>query len=80
MYNEIGQQVKFDLKLRQLKCKSMSGCNVTTTVLSVSMDLRQVSEASKGLRDVLNSNYVPPTGQKLGFITRVTDNHAFRNE
>ena len=37
------------------------------------MDSRQVSEATKGLRAVLHKNCVPPTGRRLHFITKATD-------
>ena len=73
LFQEIGRKVLFDLRLRRFKCKSKSGRNVTTTAFSVSVDSRQVSEATKGLRLVLNKNCVPPTGRRLSFITRATD-------
>ena len=51
---EIGRRVKLDLRLRRIKCKSIYGKNATTNVYSVAVDSRQVSEAVKGLRAVLN--------------------------
>ena len=73
VFREIGRQVQLDLKLRRFKCKSKAGRTVLTTAFSVSVDLRQVSEATKGLRAVLHKNCVPPTGRRLHFITKVTD-------
>ena len=54
VHSKIGRQVKLDLKLRRHKCKSKAGLNVTTNILSFSVDSKQVSEAVKGLRAVLN--------------------------
>ena len=71
--NEIGRELQLDLKLRRFKCKSRGGKNVTTTAFSVSVDSRKVSEATKGLRAVLNRKCVPPTGRRISFITKATD-------
>lgn len=73
VYQEIGRKVQLDLKLRRFTCKSKAGRKVKTTAFSVSVDSRQVSEATKGLRAVLNQNCVPPTGRRISFITRSTD-------
>ena len=62
VFQEIGRKVKLDLKLRRFKCKSKAGRNVTTTAFNVSVDSRQVSEATKGLCAVLHKNCVSPTG------------------
>ena len=70
---EIGRKVQIDLKLRRFKCKSKAGRTVPTTAYSVSVDSRQVSEATKGLRAVLHKNCVPPTGRKMSLITRASD-------
>ena len=60
--SEIGREVKLDLRMRRTKCKSLSGRTVTTNILGVAVDSRQVSEAVKGIRAVLNKNVLPPTG------------------
>ena len=78
--SEIGRHVKLDLKLRQTKCKSKTGRNVTTNVFSVSVDSRQVSKAVKGLRAVLNKSFLPPTGRNLSFISRTTDDPAIQKK
>ena len=74
VYGEIGRQVKLDLKLQRIKCKSKTGRNATTNIFSVSVDSRKVSKVVKGLQAVLNKNFLPPTGQKISFVTRTTDN------
>ena len=66
--SEIGREVKIDLRLQRLKCKSATDRSVTTTIFGASVDSRQVSEAFKDLRAVLNNNYLPPTGRKISFI------------
>ena len=62
VHNEIGRHVKLNLQLRRIKCKSLAGRNVTTNIYIVMVDSRQVSEAVKGLRAVLNKDLLPPTG------------------
>ena len=56
MHGEIGRHVKLDLRLSRIKCTSLADKRVTTNIYSVSIDSRQVSEAVKGLRAVLNEN------------------------
>lgn len=70
---EIGRDIRLDLRLRRFKCKNRAGRNTTTTAFSVSVDSRQVSEATKGLRAILNRNCVPPTGRRIGFVTKATN-------
>ena len=67
---EIGRQVKLDLRLRRIKCKSIYGKNATTNIYSVVVDSRQVSEAVKGLRAVLNKTCQPPARRHLSFTTK----------
>ena len=70
VYKEIGRQVKLDLRLRRIKCKSIYGKNATTNIYSVVVDSRQVSEAVKGLRAVLNKTCQPPARRHLSFTTK----------
>ena len=70
VHSKIGCKVKLDLKLRRLKCKSTTGRKVTTNIFGVSFDSRQVSKAVKGLRAVLNNNYLPSKGRKISFVTK----------
>ena len=78
--SEIGRHVKLDLKLRRTKYKSKAGRNVTTNIFSVSVDSRQVSEAVKGLRAILNKSFLPPTGRKLSFISRTTEDPVIQKK
>ena len=73
VFEEIGREVKLDLELRRLRCTSATGCNVTTNIFSVLVDSRQVSKVVKGLRAVLNKNYVPPTRRALSFVLKDSD-------
>ena len=73
MNSKIGREVKLDLRMRRTKCKSLSGRTVTTNILGVAVDSRQVSEAVKGLCAVLNKNVLAPTGRKISFITNNND-------
>ena len=80
VHREIGRRVPLDLRLRRFRYKINGGRSGTTTAYGVSVDSRQVSEATKGLRAVLNKNCVPPTGRKIEFLTRAIDNPVIQDK
>ena len=71
--NEIGRKVKLDLRLRRTTIKNEVGKSITSEIISVSVDTRQVSEAVRGLRSVLNKNTTPPTGRRMYLLTQTSD-------
>ena len=80
VYREIGRRVPLDLRLRRFRYKTNGGRSGTTTAYGVSVDSRQVSEATKGLRAVLNKDCVPPTGRKIEFLTSAIDNPVIQEK
>ena len=75
---EIGREVKLDLRLRRITVTNQVGKNITTEIISVSVDSRQVSVAVKGLRAVLNKVVSPPSGRQMFLITQATDEDTKR--
>ena len=75
-----GHHVKLDMSLHSIKCKSSLGQNVTTTIYIVSVDSRQVSEAVKGLRAVLNKQLLSPTGHRMSLITRYKEDPTIQQK
>ena len=54
--------------------KNLSGKSVTTEIISVAFDSRQVSKTVRGLRSVLNKHTSPPTGRQMFFVTQANHN------
>ena len=75
---EIGRQVKLDLRLRRTTTKNETGKAITSEIISVSVDSRQVSEAVCGLRSVLHKTVAPPTGRKMFLLTQTSNEETKR--
>lgn len=75
---EIGRQVKLDLRLRKTAIKNKARKTITTEIVSVTVDSRQVSEAVKGLHSVLHKNVAPPTGREMYLITQTSNEDTKR--